>query len=465
MKKVLALATVLILHSSLFILHSNAQDVKNEEEFKDVSTDQEILDDRKPIFEKPADDSNKDLKYWAKEVGSRLKVTGYAQGGYSATIAEGSANRNTFDVKRVILMVGVDIAPKFYAFFMHDFKSGSMQEYYMEYRHSKAFNVRLGQSKREFTVENPLSPTILESIAPMTQGVVWLNGSDPLQSNGSGRDAGLMIYGKVGKFGYFAELLNGAPINTADRNNQKDVVLKLEYYPVPNFKLSISGVKGYGHAENDSPYNESVKKGDNYRKNRYAGGFDWKLKKTGTDYNANRCVTIRSEVMGGKDDDEEGEETFVIKHAMSRKKRARRRLYYRLNDDNLPEQCSKPDTQSRKTKQGATPEAVGTVAIAPEVKWEAFNHDYLIFHEKNGKAGKCPWEWNLAKLFREAFENHTQRPYGQVMGAALRLSKIQDKNYYYERYKEACRAGIIVEFKHPEKGDTWVELKTEGLPF
>ena len=124
-----------------------------------------------------------------------------------------------------------------------------------------------------------------------------------------------------------------------------------------------------------------------------------------------------------------------------------------------------PDTQSRKTKQGATPKAVGTVAIAPEVKWEAFNHDYLIFHEKNSKAGKCPWEWNLAKLFREAFENHTQRPYAQVMGAALRLSKIQDKNYYYERYKEACRMGIIMEFKHPEKGDTWVELKTEGLPF
>ena len=50
MKKVLALATALILHSSFFALHLNAQDVKNEEEFKDVNTDQEILDDRKPIF-------------------------------------------------------------------------------------------------------------------------------------------------------------------------------------------------------------------------------------------------------------------------------------------------------------------------------------------------------------------------------------------------------------------------------
>ena len=185
----------------------------------------------------------------------------------------------------------------------------------------------------------------------------------------------------------------------------------------------------------------------------------------GTELSNKAFEAFECEVIGGKDDDEDGEETFVVKHAMSRKKRARRRLYYRLNDDNLPEQCSKPDTQTRKTKQGAGPKDAGTVAIAPEVKWEAFNHDYLIFHEKNGKAGKCPWEWNLAKLFREAFENHTQRPYGQVMGAALRLSKIQDKNYYYERYKEACRAGIIVEFKHPEKGDTWVELKTEGLPF
>ena len=185
----------------------------------------------------------------------------------------------------------------------------------------------------------------------------------------------------------------------------------------------------------------------------------------GTELSNKAFEAFECEVMGGKDDDEDGEETFVIKHAMSRKKRARRKLYYRLNDNNLPEQCSKPDAQSRKAKQGATPKATGTVAVAPEVKWEAFNRDYLIFHEKNGKAGKCPWEWNLAKLFRDAFENRTQRPYAQVMGAALRISRIQDKEYYYCRYKEACEAGIIVEFKHPEKGDTWVELKTEGLPF
>ena len=301
MNKLLTL--IFTLTSSFCALYSSAENVEIADSvgYKDVNTDQAILNDRKPLFEKPADDSKKDFNYWASTVGSRLKVTGYAQGGYTATFNEGSTNKNTFDMKRVILMVGVDITPKFYAFFMHDFKSGVMQEYYMEYRHCKAFNVRFGQSKREFTIENPLSPTILESVAPMTQGVLWLNGSDPLQSNGSGRDAGLMIYGKVGKFGYFAEVLNGAPVNTADRNNQKDIVLKLEYYPVPNFKLSISGVKGYGYAEKDSPYNESVHKDDTYRKNRYAAGFDWKSKKTGTDYDANRCASIRSEVLGGKD--------------------------------------------------------------------------------------------------------------------------------------------------------------------
>ena len=50
----------------------------------------------------------------------------------------------------------------------------------MEYRPCKALNFRLGQSKNEFSMENPMSPTVVDLVAPMTQGVFWLNGSDPL---------------------------------------------------------------------------------------------------------------------------------------------------------------------------------------------------------------------------------------------------------------------------------------------
>ena len=183
----------------------------------------------------------------------------------------------------------------------------------------------------------------------------------------------------------------------------------------------------------------------------------------GTELTNKAFEAFECEVVGGKDDEEEQDEVFVIKHAMSRKKRSRRKLYYRLNDQDLPEQCSKPDAQPRNAKgQFASPKPAGTVAIAPDEMCGTFNKIYLIYEEEDGKT-TC--KWDLVKLFRDAFEHHTQRPYYQLMGAVMRMGNIKDKQYYYNRYKEAQQLGVIMEFKHPEKGDTWVELKTDALPF
>lgn len=245
----------------------------------------------------------KDLSYWAKAVAERVKVTGYAQAGYTATMPEGGKNTNTFDMKRVVLMVAANITSQFYAFFMHEFKNNAMQEYYMEYRPCKAFNLRFGQSKIELSMENPMSPTVLESITPMSQGVFWLCGADPLMNNACGRDLGLMAYGDLfnNKLRYVVEVLNGGQINTADKNNQKNVVAKLEYKPVPNFRVSASGQKGYGYSVNTSAYNTTVGKNETYRQDRYSFGMEWKSKVTGTDYHKNRCAMVRSELIGGKD--------------------------------------------------------------------------------------------------------------------------------------------------------------------
>lgn len=278
-------------------------------EYVDVNTDQAFLEQHKPFMAPPpADRPHDEMGYWAQKVASRLKVTGYAQAGYNATFNEGSNNTNSFEMRRVILMVGADIAPHFYAFFMHDFKSGGMQEYYMEYRANKAFNVRLGQSKREFTLENPMSPTVLESITPMAQSVFWLNGADPLMSNGSGRDMGLMFYGDVfkGRLRYVAEVLNGGQINTSDKNNQKNFIGKLEYKFLPNLRIGVSGELGHGYSVAYSAYNPDLydnvnKKGMTYRQNRWAFSGEWKSKKTGTDYFRHRCASVRAEVMGGMD--------------------------------------------------------------------------------------------------------------------------------------------------------------------
>jgi len=280
----------------------------NNGEYSDFNATSEvgILERKKPLMAPPpADAKEKDFKYWSQAVLSRVKVRAYAQGGYTATFQNEGKNSNTFDLKRIVLMVGADIAPHFYGFFMHEFKSGAVQEYYLEYRPFKALNFRLGQSKNELSIENPLSPTILESISCSSQSVSWLCGADPLVNNGSGRDLGIMMYGDLfnSKLHYVIEVVNGGQINTSDKNNQKNIIAKLEYKVLPTLKLSVSGQKGYGYAVATSPFNPGIKLGDTYRQNRYAAGFEWTGSRAGRDFWRNRCPYVRCEALGGKDGD------------------------------------------------------------------------------------------------------------------------------------------------------------------
>jgi hypothetical protein len=306
MKKIVALLMACVFSGALANANENEMAAVDRPDsiVRPIGTDQEILEHHKPLLPPPANTDKKDLAYWAGSVASRIKVTGYAQGGYTAKFVKEDANSNTFDLKRVVLMVGAEVAPKFHAFFMHEFKSGAVQEYYLEYRPFTGMNFRLGQSKIELSLENPLSPTILESISPMSQGVFWLCGADPLMGNPSGRDLGLMMYGELfnHKVKYVIEVVNGGQINTTDKNNQKNVIGKLEYRFTPGFKIVASGQKGYGYSVATSKYN-NIAEGETYRQDRYTAGFDYKFKPTGNDFFNRRCAMIRSEVLGGRDGD------------------------------------------------------------------------------------------------------------------------------------------------------------------
>ena len=43
-----------------------------------ANTDAGFLEAHQPLLSAPAEDAEKDAKYWAEAVGSRIKVTGYA---------------------------------------------------------------------------------------------------------------------------------------------------------------------------------------------------------------------------------------------------------------------------------------------------------------------------------------------------------------------------------------------------
>ena len=230
-----------------------------------------------------------------KELAERVQLHGYAQGGFNYTHKAGE-DTPTFELKRVLFWANAQITDRWSFLFMHDFSS-VVQEFYTDYRftRNKALTVRLGQFKNGLSLENPLSPTAMEAIDVYSESVTYLTGcgSDPLLGVQYGRDLGLAIFGETndGKLRYELEVMNGQGINKKDGNKEKDFIARLEYRPTKGLNLVATGQLGRGHAIANSLYNPEIHEGDNYKRNRWTVGFDYKS----ADFN------IHGEYLEGKD--------------------------------------------------------------------------------------------------------------------------------------------------------------------
>ena len=217
---------------------------------------------------------------WLKDVADRIQLHGYAQGGYNYT-HKGGDNTNTFEIKRVLFWANARITDRWSFLFMHDFSS-VVQEFYTDYRitRNKALTVRLGQFKNGLSLENPLSPTAMEAIDVYSEAVTFLTGcgSDPLLGVQYGRDLGLSLFGETnnGKLRYELDVMNGQGINRKDGNNFKDFIARIEYRPVKGLNIVATGQIGRGHAIATSLYHPDIKAGDDYKRNRWTVGADYK---------------------------------------------------------------------------------------------------------------------------------------------------------------------------------------------
>ena len=238
---------------------------------------------------------------WLKDVTERVKLHGYAQGGFNYT-HQGGDDKATFELKRILFWANAQITDRWSFLFMHDFSS-VVQEFYTDYRltANKALTVRLGQFKNGVSLENPLSPTAMEAIDVYSEGVTFLTGcgSDPLMGVQYGRDLGLSLYGETnnGRLRYEAQVMNGQGINKKDGNKEKDFIGRLEYRPAKGLSLVATGQLGRGHAVKASLYNPDIHydpetgKGDNYKRNRWTVGFDYKSSQ----------LNVHGEYLEGKD--------------------------------------------------------------------------------------------------------------------------------------------------------------------
>ena len=240
---------------------------------------------------------------WMKDVVDRVELHGYAQGGFNYTHKDDD-DAGTFELKRVLFWINARITDRWSFLFMHDFSS-VVQEFYTDFRitNNKALTVRLGQFKHGLSYENPLSPTSMEAIDVYSEGVTYLTGcgSDPLLGVQYGRDLGLALFGETnnGKLRYEIDVMNGQGINKKDGNKEKDFIGRLEYRPVKGLNLVATGQIGRGHAVSNSLYNPGIHYdaatgiGDNYRRNRWTVGFDYKSK----------GFNVHGEYLEGKDGD------------------------------------------------------------------------------------------------------------------------------------------------------------------
>ena len=243
---------------------------------------------------------------WTKDFTSRITLNGYAQGGWSYQDANDKP-QNAYNLKRTLLWAKARITDRWSFMFMHDFSS-VVQEYYTDYRVSKGneLTVRFGQFKHSYTMENPMSPTQLELVDVYSQAVLYLagEGPDPLNGVNYGRDMGLELYGDLanGVVHYNLALMSGQGINRKDQNNQKDFIAKLELRPVQGLRFVASGYLGTGCAVGTAAWNPEIKVGDNYKRNRYSVGAEYKTQAyTGSKYKEARPASVRAEWLGGQD--------------------------------------------------------------------------------------------------------------------------------------------------------------------
>lgn len=264
--------------------------------------------------------------FFMDQLFKRFMVKGYAQGGYTyleKDPAKGGSNSNTFDMKRAYVFCRAQITDRWYFWFMYDF-CGVVNEYYLDFAAIKdgKLNLRMGEFKHPFGLENPYSPTKQELIDVYSQATVYLAGcgSDPLYGVQYGRDLGLMAYGDIAQkhLHYELALLNGQGINSKDRNNKKDFAARLEVIPCNNFKVVASGQTGYGNADPNATrpfiYTPNIHPGDDYKRHRWAIGAEYKS--TGhinsiADYWHVRPLVIRAEYLGGKDGGNKSEGAYV----------------------------------------------------------------------------------------------------------------------------------------------------------
>lgn len=245
-----------------------------------------------------------------------VKLTAYGQFGYSYTDKKDLNVRqadNQFFGRLGMLILSGDVTDKLSWMVQYELFTSQLLELYACYRPYPFFQIKAGQMKTCFTLENQMSPSVYETVnfSRVIERLAGFNGD--ICGNQGGRDIGLQVGGELFKTSfndYFLEyragVYNGSGLSMKDNNDAKDYAAWLTLQPVKGLKVGASTYIGklnynYGMVDADGVetiYNKDIKR------NRVALSACYQ----------NSRLTCRGEYLWGKDDDVSRRGFYALGH-------------------------------------------------------------------------------------------------------------------------------------------------------
>ena len=217
-----------------------------------------------------------------------IQLSGYTQVRYQFQQQTGQIDG--FDIRRARLDARGSLTPYFSYFLQTDFAgTPKLIDAYAEIKIHNYLIFTIGQTKIPFSAENLAADNKMETIdRSQVVEALTARGTDVI-GNQNGRDIGVQVGGSFGKiknrylFDYKVGVFNGAGINVADKNENKDVIGRLVFHPVKGFDFGGSYYTGVGNFGKPTTTNQD--------RNRFGIELNYEFKR----------FFVRGEYIEGKD--------------------------------------------------------------------------------------------------------------------------------------------------------------------
>lgn len=183
---------------------------------------------------------------------------GYIIGSYKYDDARGQNGGDGFGLRLVRLYVSGKVLRDFkYRLQLEVNGTPHIKDATLEWVRWKGFQIKAGQFKRAFSLENPMNPWDIGSgdYSQLTKKLAGM-GDRCGEASVGGRDLGVQLQGDLLKahdghyqLHYQAAVFNGQGINQKDLNREKDYMGTLQWAPLKNLSVGAFGWLGNWHSK------------------------------------------------------------------------------------------------------------------------------------------------------------------------------------------------------------------------